>query len=198
MFGVRHPSGPSTPAAKDRLVATACRCGKIPPSCASGCGKNWDSEKFQASTRLLLVSTHRILRNNAPDPIDCHVVAVPIIQVIRPLVNQEPRLLTRHGKRTATGSKNADGEFERRNEERRLFQELSRYYPPGQDQSAWARQSLFSHGKHEHGHSARRRPSTYLNSSQLYGIWRILLPSWSDPITHLVELRHRQQRPQKT
>ena len=100
------------------------------------------------------MSTYHISRNDAPDQIDCNAVAVENISAIRPLVYLESRLHMGHGKRTATGSRHANGEFERRDAERRLFQDLSRYYPLGQDQSTWARPSLLSHGKHERDHSA--------------------------------------------
>ena len=81
-------------------------------------------------------------------------IAVRFIRVIQQLVNQEPRLLTTQWKRTAAGSRSADGEFERRDEERRLFQELSKYYPLERYQSAWTRALLLSHSKHECDHSA--------------------------------------------
>ena len=87
-------------------------------------------------------------RNDAPNLIDCDVVAAEIIPTIRPLESLEPCLLTGRGRRTVAGSRNADDEFERRNVERRLLQELSRYYPLEQGQNAWSRSSLLSLGKH--------------------------------------------------
>ena len=154
LFSVRHLSGPGSPVVKDYLAPTAHRRGKIPQSCASGRGRKWDIEEFRPLTRLWLVSTHRISRNSASNSVDCNAAAVRVIRVIRPLVNQEPRLFTGKGQRTAEGSKHPDKEFERRKEEKRLFQELSRYYPLRQNQSGWARPSLFSLGKHKRDHSA--------------------------------------------
>jgi len=103
--------------------------------------------------RLWPVSTYRVSRNDAPDPIDCYTVAAKIIPMIRPLANSEPCLLTGKGKRTAAGSKNADDEFERRSVERGWFKELSQYYPLGQGQSVWERPKLLLCGEHGRDHS---------------------------------------------
>ena len=51
-FGVRRPNGPSAPVAKDHLAATAYRCGRTPPNCATECSGERDSGKPQPSTRL--------------------------------------------------------------------------------------------------------------------------------------------------
>lgn len=86
-----------------------------------------------------------------PNPIDCDAVAVEIIPTIRSPVYLEPCLLigpTAQGKRTAEGSKDADDEYERRNVERKLFQELSRYYPLG-GQPVWSCPKLLLNGKHD-------------------------------------------------
>ena len=52
LFGVRRLSGPSAPVAKDHPAATACRCGRIPPSCATGYSGERGSGKLQSSTWL--------------------------------------------------------------------------------------------------------------------------------------------------
>ena len=70
-----------------------------------------------------------------------------MIPTIRPLESLEPRLLTGKGRRTVDSDK-AKVEFGRRNAERRLLQELSRYYPLEGNQSGWTRSSLISQGKH--------------------------------------------------
>ena len=98
------------------------------------------------------VSTYPISWNDVPDLIDCDVVAIEIIPTIRPLVYLEPCLITspvEPGKRIAEGSKTADNEFKRRNVERALYQELSRYYPLGPGQKEWGRPNLLSNGKHD-------------------------------------------------
>jgi len=74
--------------------------------------------------------------------------------MIRPLVSQKHQLLIRHGKRTKVGRRRADAEARRRDEERELFKELSKYYPLGQGQDAWERPPLLSRGKHERDHLA--------------------------------------------
>ena len=74
--------------------------------------------------------------------------------MILPLISQEHQLLIGHGKRVAIGSKNADAEARRRDEEREWFKKLSKYYPLEQGQNVWERQSLLSRGKHERDHLA--------------------------------------------
>ena len=96
---------------------------------------------------------HHISRSDTPDPIDRNAVAAENIWAIRTLVYLEPRLHKGHGERTVTDSAHADGEVKRRNVERGLYQDISRYYPLSQNQSAWARPSLLSLGKHERDHS---------------------------------------------
>ncbi|KAF9652321.1 hypothetical protein BDM02DRAFT_3109317 [Thelephora ganbajun] len=76
-------------------------------------------------------------------------VAAEVIPTIRPVASLQPCLLIGYGKRTAVGSKKANAEFERRNVERRLLQELSRYYPLGPNQKVRTRLQLLSLGKHD-------------------------------------------------
>ena len=80
-------------------------------------------------------------------------MAAEIIPTIRPLESLEPRLLTAQGRRTTVGSRKADREFEKRKVERRLLQELSKYFPPEQGQNMLSRSSLLSQGKRGHDHS---------------------------------------------
>ena len=75
--------------------------------------------------------------------------------MIRKLENLEPRLRTGQAKRTAAGRRHADDEVRRRDVERSLFQELSRYYPLPQSQNVWTRTSLLPLGKYEHNHSTK-------------------------------------------
>jgi hypothetical protein len=51
-FGVRHPSGPGSPAAKDDPAHAACRFEKIPLSYTTGHGERRDSQKVQPSIWL--------------------------------------------------------------------------------------------------------------------------------------------------
>ena len=88
-----------------------------------------------------------------PDPITWNIVATGIIPAIRKLEYTQPRLVpagaTRMAKVATCRSKFAISEFERREEERRLFQELSKYYPLKRGQRAWGRPELSSLGKHK-------------------------------------------------
>ena len=88
---------------------------------------------------------HCIQPNDTPDLVECNTAAVEVIPTIREMVNEEPYLLV-----TKTIEKSvshpADMERERRNTERQLYQELSKYYPRGQ--RPWARSTLLWEGKH--------------------------------------------------
>ena len=149
VFSVRRPNRPGVLAAKDRLAHTVYGCNKCPTSCASGCSSRRKSRKLRALTGPWKVSIYTISQNDGPDVTYHGTVAVGIIPQIRSAVYLEPCLRGGSGERTEAGSKNADEEFERRNVERRLLQELSRYYPLKQDKRTWARPSLMWNGKHE-------------------------------------------------
>jgi len=77
---------------------------------------------------------------------------VDVIKTIRVPVYSEHRLLLgpQQGKRTAEGSKSADGERKRREVERELYKDLSKYYLLRPGQAKWTRPSLLKLGKHEH------------------------------------------------
>ena len=75
------------------------------------------------------------------------------ISTTKPQIYDNHCLIIGHGKRKKAGSRGADGEFRRRNEERELYKELSKYYPLRQGRSAWARTQLLSCGKHGHDHN---------------------------------------------
>lgn len=126
--------------------------GRTATGCATGYSGEKGSSKLRASTWLWPVSTDPIL-NDAPDQIDCNAAAVKIIPTIRTRVYLEHRLKKGTGVRTVTNSKSANDEFERRNVERRLYRELSRYYQLGRKQKLWARPPLLSKGKHKHDRS---------------------------------------------
>ena len=163
VFGVRRPSPPGVLVAKDRLAHTAYGRSKCPTSCASGCSSRHRSRKLRALAGPWKVSTYTISQNDGPDLTDCGTVAVGIIPQIRSVVNPEPCLRGEPaGDRPEAGTKNADEEFERRNAERRLLQELSRYYALQRGKKPWTRLSLLSNGKHGCHHSAYQRPFAYL------------------------------------
>jgi len=85
--------------------------------------------------------------------------------MILPLVNQEPRLLTRQVKREPEVSDHADREFERRRVERELIQDLSQYYLLGQGRSSWTRPTLLPLGKHVTAHH-----TTTFHSPELFSV----------------------------
>jgi len=60
------------------------------------------------------------------------------------------RLATGVTAQTATESKIANAERNRRAAERELYGELSRYYLLKPSQKEWTRPTLLPHGKHEH------------------------------------------------
>ena len=172
-FGVRRPKRPGSPAAMDRH-APVCGCRRMPASCVTGSSGGRNSREFRALTRLWKVSTYPIGENGVPDSIDCNAVAVEIIPKIRPLVYLQPRLRTAPSTRTSEGS-NAKEERERRNLERRSFQELSRYYllPVGR-RKAWDRPKLLSNGEHYVSFSlpmTSRLPESFSVLEDLEGLW---------------------------
>jgi len=123
--------------------------------------------------------------NNAPDPIGCIVVAVEIIGKHRKLVYQEPRLKKGKGpERTATDSKCANNQFERRNEERRYYEILSQYYPlHGLGQKGWECPKLLLKGNH--GQSLNTQTTFHLPkfSSVLHDLPRFSpLPESPNPL----------------
>ena len=66
----------------------------------------------------------------------------------------EPRLMGWQGHRTKAGSKVADGEFERRNETRTVYQRLSQYHPLEEGRSARSVPRLLLRGEHGFSDSA--------------------------------------------
>ena len=104
----------------------------------------------------------------------------------------KPRLLTKEGKRTEPGSKNAEEERNRRDEERRLFKELSRYYPLGDGKEVWTRPKLLLRGKHGDRPMFQRRP-TYPNLSQCWKTWRVSLSLRGHLMSCPLKLRRRQR-----
>ena len=99
------------------------------------------------------MSIYHTPQNDAPDPIDRNAALVKKISATRPPVYSDHCLIIGRGSRKKAGSRGADGEFRRRNAERELYMELSRYYLLEQNHSAWARAKLLSRGKHGHDHS---------------------------------------------
>ena len=107
------------------------------------------------------------ISDDVPDQINCDAGVVKILRRTRKPEYEEHRLAKGRGVRTVAGLKSADREYERRNVERRCYQEISKYYTLGSQQKVWMRPSLLLKGKHKHDHSTFRRRSTYPNFSSV-------------------------------
>jgi len=92
------------------------------------------------------------ISDDTPDQIDCDAGVVGVLRRTRDPEYEEHRLAKGRGIRTKTGSKTANKEYERRNVERRYYQEISQYYELGLGQEVWTRPSLLLKGKHKHDH----------------------------------------------
>lgn len=93
--------------------------------------------------------------NDAPDPVGCKTAAVEVMPRIRPAVSQKSQLFTKETKDIATVSGRARAHRERRDAERVLYDELSRYYPaPGR---VWGKEKLLTEGKQRTYSMGRRR-----------------------------------------
>jgi len=79
--------------------------------------------------------------------VDRNTVALEVIPTLRPIVNPEPCLFIKEGARTEPRSKSAKEERKRRDDERTLLKEFSRYYPLAQDQKTWGRPKLLLQGE---------------------------------------------------
>jgi len=78
------------------------------------------------------------------------------------------------GEWTATDSKHADDEFERRNEECRQYEEPSRYYQlEGLNQKVWRRPKLLLKGKHGQSLNTRTMLRLPKFSSVLHDLERL-------------------------
>ena len=93
------------------------------------------------------VSVHHVSQIGAPGLIIYNVVVMRVIPVLRKREYREPRIRTMRRERTTEGQSGADLECWRRDEERRLFAELSQYYPLAENRNVWDRASLLSHSK---------------------------------------------------
>ncbi|KAF9779824.1 hypothetical protein BJ322DRAFT_1221299 [Thelephora terrestris] len=85
-----------------------------------------------------------LLQNDAPNPVGCNSGVVGYIPTVRPAVYQLPRLATGSTEPLPESSKRARNERMRRDAERRLYRELSRYYQLGGNsgEKVWTRLPL--------------------------------------------------------
>ena len=154
LFGVRHP-GPGAPVAKGHHALTATEIPRMCANCGHGGKLSGGLGSPQATWTRLLVSTNKILRNGIPDLTDRNLAAAEIISVFRQPVYNEDRLHRVNGQRTGEASKKADGEWERRNDTRLVYQHLSRLYllEAGRGRDLWTMTELVSNGKHGYDRS---------------------------------------------
>ena len=134
--------------AKEWRVHTARRTVKTWTNCARGRKARGDPRNSQPTKRRYPVSTYSTLRNGIPELIDRNSAAADIITIFRKPVYDEDRLFKGHGRRTRAGNKEADEEYERRNETRQVYQTLSRCYHLEGNRRTWRAPQLLSKGKH--------------------------------------------------
>lgn len=82
------------------------------------------------------------------DLIDRSAVALKVIENRREPIYPEQRLVRGRGRRTAEGRRGPDMEHFRRQEIRRLIEELSRYYRLEDDEETWMAPALLRNGRH--------------------------------------------------
>jgi hypothetical protein len=122
------------------------------------------------------VSTSLTTRNDAPD-IGCDAEAKEYIKTIRTEVYLHPRLQTGNIQPCPEENELAKIEWERRNVERTLAGDLSRYYQVPEDdlavvargkksQKDWVRPALIKEGVYGRDHSSHQRQSAYLHTLQ--------------------------------
>lgn len=102
------------------------------------------------------MSASPTLRNGVPDQIGYNSAAAEVLSAVQDKVYDEHRLVKGRSRRTKTGSRDADDEYERRNETREAYRKLSRYYRLEEGRLAWSAPRLLSKGKHKSRHSASR------------------------------------------
>ena len=94
-------------------------------------------------------------RNGIPNSTCYNPDILEIIPKIRSAVCQHPRLFVKGGRNPcADNSRRAVKERKRRESERTLFGELSRYYQLPPNKKMWTRPPLLERGEHGHDHSS--------------------------------------------
>ena len=120
------------------------------------------------------VSTFLTKLNDAPD-IGCDAEVLQYIETVRPPVYWFPCLRTGQVRPCPQNPGHSKSEWERRNVERTLMGQISRYYRrPGdvlgiadrEEKKRWMRPLLLKEGKHGCDHSPHHRHFAYLCSFQ--------------------------------
>lgn len=88
---------------------------------------------------------HLIRPNDSPDPIECFVGALEVIEMIHGAVNEEPVLFETGRSKNGVASEPAELERGRRGVHRGLYRKLSKYYP--RTKGLWTQPGLLKKGK---------------------------------------------------
>ena len=128
-------------------------------SSATSLGSGRATKPLPQTRMLWLVSNFLTRRNDAPDPVGWNIAMVEYIPTVREAVYDHPRVRKKQG-RPCSQNPRAMREWERRNVERTLLGELSRYYrldeskPKGKYLATWTHEPLLREGKHKYDHSS--------------------------------------------
>ena len=134
--------------------------------------KRWKGHQKTLSLKQALSGKHISQKQNgAPDLVVHDPEVVDYIPNVRVAVSQHPRLAMGSTKPLPNSSERAKKEQRRRDGERTLFEELSRYYQLDSEsrQVEWERPSLLKEGKRMPNTSPRERHSTNLRTSSSGG-----------------------------
>ena len=155
-FGVRFPGKPGSHRAWEDLSQAAHSNRETWTGSATGSIDATTSWNFQKPLRLLLVSTYLIKRGDVPDPVDYNAVTATVILTLQLCEYEYPCLHIKKGgrlERNPQKSEDAQREWEKGNQERNLFWNLSCYYQLPHRRSTWTRSLLLKKGEHGVGPS---------------------------------------------
>lgn len=86
-------------------------------------------------------------KSSVPDPVGLNTVAVDVVPSIRELACQEPRLYMKKGKLKPYSESPGEDERRKRDLQRKLLMDLSRYYPLERSNDEWTRAALLKKGE---------------------------------------------------
>lgn len=167
-FGIRrNPSAQGSHTAREYLAQVASRSRKTSRRCAASSGTGRASGRLQPGTKHWPVSTFLMEPDDAPN-IGCDAEVLEYIKTIRQGVYPSPCLKTGNVRPCPEGStRHSINEWKRRNAERTLMAELSRFYQRRPQDRFWNRPLLLKEGEYECNHMPpRQRHSAYLCSLQ--------------------------------
>lgn len=162
LCGVRFPSAPGDQMARANLARAVRQNRLTTASCVAWSRDGKGSQKCQASSRLCPVSTSLRNKNDASDVVGHDSEVVDYIPTVQVAVSEHPRLVKGNTKPSPGSSERAQKEQRRRDRERALFEQLSRYYQLDSHSGrvVWERPSLLKKGKRMLNSSSRERRPT--------------------------------------